>query len=313
MHVTRISDAITAAASGRRSISSPVVGLSWMGEPNYSGLYSGRLNGRLLRQQSASQGGETCDGRAVEAEASHNQLETCRATKRRRLSVSTAPPSGSRLVKVAAVAATFSGHSHDAPSSICGGGGGGIIYDDVDCADPVNPCPICLANEDDAGAGDHAMCFECGHMFCTSCNLGGMMPASCPMCRADNHPSPAVRAERLGRLVARSAGRHTSWARCALGATFFAGFGVEKDEVKGVQLLRLAADTGLVWAQHTLGNIYLNSDGSGPVRRNYAEAARFHCMAALQGNRESQLSLAMMYEFVRVKTSSRAGHRDPER
>lgn len=161
------------------------------------------------------------------------------------------------------------------------------------CDDPVNPCPICLTNEEDAS--DHAMCFECGQMFCGSCNHSGKMPASCPICRADSQSGPEVRVEQLGRLLARSPGRHTPWAQCALGAILFAGVGVAKDVVKAVQMLRLSADAGVVWAQLNLGNIYLNSSVSGPVPRNYADAARYYGMAAAQGNRRARFCLAMMY------------------
>lgn len=161
------------------------------------------------------------------------------------------------------------------------------------CDDPVNPCPICLDNEENAG--DHAMCFECGQMFCGSCNHSGQMPASCPTCRADSFLGPEVRAEQLGRLLARSPGRHTPWAQCALGAILFTGNGVAQDAVKAVQLLRLSADAGVVWAQLNLGNIYINASVSGPVPRNYADAARYYSMAAAQGNRRARFCLAMMY------------------
>jgi len=161
------------------------------------------------------------------------------------------------------------------------------------CDDPVNPCPICLDNEENAG--DHAMCFECGQMFCGSCNHSGQMPASCPTCRADSFLGPEVRAEQLGRLLARSPGRHTPWAQCALGAILFAGNGVAQDAAKAVQLLRLSADAGVVWAQLNLGNIYVNASVSGPVPRNYADAARYYSMAAAQGNRRARFCLAMMY------------------
>ena len=161
------------------------------------------------------------------------------------------------------------------------------------CDDPVHPCPICLATEEDTG--DHAMCFECGQMFCGSCNHSGKMPANCPTCRADSQSGPEVRVEQLVRLLARSPGRHTPWAQCALGAILFAGVGVAKDVVKAVQMLRLSADAGVVWAQLNLGNVYLNSSESGPVPRNYADAARYYSMAAAQGNRRARFCLAMMY------------------
>ena len=51
----------------------------------------------------------------------------------------------------------------------------------------------------------------------------------------------------------------------------------------------------MVWAQLNLGNIYLYSSVSGPVPRNYADAARYYSMAAAQGNRRARFCLAMMY------------------
>lgn len=284
--IPRISDAIAVAASGLKSTASPLIG--FMEEPNRS------------FQRSHSEGATvTCDQReAAAALDSHYEPETTRrTTKRPRTTDSTdstpslPPVSPIEVAAAAAVAANLTMAADDgaAAADCCG-----MDHEDRDDdVDAVNPCPICLANEDDAG--NHAMCFECGQMFCGCCNHSGKMPGCCPMCRADNHPAPEVRAERLGRLLARSAGRHTSWAQCALGAMVFAGFGVEKDEAKAVQLLRLAADAGLVWAQHNLGNIYLNSADSGPVRRNYAEAARFYAKAAEQGDQQSRFSLAMMY------------------
>ena len=300
--VANISDATAVAASGLKSTASPLT--SFREEPC-----------RGLQRSSQSKGAETetCDHRAGTVEDSrhgHDEPDTTetegttrqtrRATKRPRTTDSTpSPPLSSRVVKVAAVVAPRTVATDDgAADAVSTADSCDMDHEHCDddaeaVTDAVNPCPICLANEDDAG--NHAMCFECGQMFCGSCNHSGKMPGCCPMCRSDNHPSPEVRAERLGRLLARSAGRHTRWAQCALGAMFFAGFGVAKDEVVAVQLLRLAADAGLVWAQHNLGNIYLNSDDSGLVRQNYAEAARFYGKAAAQGDRQSRFSLVRMY------------------
>jgi TPR repeat protein len=76
-----------------------------------------------------------------------------------------------------------------------------------------------------------------------------------------------------------------------LGAMYFKGIGVKKDEVEGVKLITKAAEKGFVEAQNILGEIYLDS-------KDYKNSIHWHTKAAEQGYAKSQLELGYLYYYV---------------
>ena len=208
----------------------------------------------------------------------------------------------------------------------CGGGGGG-----EGDAEPVNPCPLCICNEDDSG-DDFGACYACGQMYCGECNAAGVVGAvggRCPTCRAPFGVSHTEETKRLWSLVHdRSPGRHTpvaqnhlgvmfsegrgttqdqaeavQWYRKAaeqeyapaqlnLGCMYSKGTGVEQDCAKACLWYRKAAEKGFATAQHSLGTMY--SEGKG-VAHDHVEAARWYCKAAEQGYNDAQFNLGFMY------------------
>ena len=107
--------------------------------------------------------------------------------------------------------------------------------------DPDHPCPICLDNEDDFGL--HAMCFECGQMYCGECNTKKIH--NCPSCRAAFYVTGKADFQRLQKMLKeRSPGRHTAHAQYNLGVKFAHGDGVPQNLAEATRLYRLAADQG---------------------------------------------------------------------
>ena len=70
------------------------------------------------------------------------------------------------------------------------------------------------------------------------------------------------------------------------------GDGVSQDDAEAVRWYRLAAEQGLVTAQHSLGLMY--DDGRG-VPLDDAEAVRWYRLAAEQGYVSAQNNLGVMY------------------
>ena len=81
-------------------------------------------------------------------------------------------------------------------------------------------------------------------------------------------------------------------AQYVLGAMYFGGQGVPKDQAKAAKWLRFAAKKGLAFAQTSMGKIYKYGNG---VPQDYAEAANWYRLAAKQGNAFAKKSLGVMY------------------
>lgn len=78
-----------------------------------------------------------------------------------------------------------------------------------------------------------------------------------------------------------------------LGMCYLYGKGIEKDEIKGVNLIRKAADQGDAFAQFELGKCY--SIGTG-VKQNLNNAAKYFKKSAEAGYALAQLQLGICYE-----------------
>eukprot|EP00040_Diaphanoeca_grandis_P014018 m.70926 g.70926 ORF g.70926 m.70926 type:complete len:312 (-) comp24287_c0_seq1:155-1090(-) len=154
--------------------------------------------------------------------------------------------------------------------------------------DPINPCPICLTNEDDDS--DLAQCFNCGQLFCGECTDElNESQATCPTCRAPFDVSDKESFDRVHALVhVRSPGRHTPAAQYTLGTMYNNGRGVEENHTMAVKYYTLAADQGLAGAQFGLGFMYAKGQG---VTQSTKLASKFFKLAAEQ---DHAVSLQMM-------------------
>ena len=74
-----------------------------------------------------------------------------------------------------------------------------------------------------------------------------------------------------------------------LGYCYVLGYGVAKDEKKGLALGRESAAAGSCFGQLVVGACY--DDGYGGVAQDYAEAVRLYRLAAAQGDAYAQNSL----------------------
>jgi hypothetical protein len=155
-----------------------------------------------------------------------------------------------------------------------------------------HPCPICLDNEDDAGA--RAVCYSCGQMCCGICkeSLGERGVTNCPTCRAVFACPPKEKVRRLRRLLARPPGRHTPIVHFNLGVYYADGTGVVQDDAEAVRWYRLAADQGLANAQYNLGMCYARGR---EVAQDDVEAVRWYRLAADQGFANAQYSIGRCY------------------
>src|SRR5580698_1180042 len=85
-----------------------------------------------------------------------------------------------------------------------------------------------------------------------------------------------------------AAERGDARAQYELGRDYQKGIGVDKDNAKAVQYLRLAAEQGYADAEVTLGSFY--GQGLG-VSRNVATAVSWYRKAADQGNALAQYAM----------------------
>ena len=172
------------------------------------------------------------------------------------------------------------------------GADGSTVGAEHEAADPVNPCPLCLCNEDDFG--DHAVCLACGQLYCGECkDTVVVSTTNCPTCRAVHDVPDGVMFKRVRSLVQdRSPGRHTAAAQCDLASFYASGKGVATDHKAAARWWRVSADQGHAGAQHNLGNAYLDGDGVG---QDSAAAVRWWRKAADQGNPQSQHALGNAY------------------
>ena len=158
-------------------------------------------------------------------------------------------------------------------------------------SDPVNPCPICLDNEDDHGKC--GMCYQCGQLLCGDCNSNVARTRECPTCRAPFIVPAQVDFRRLQKMLKeRSPGRHTPYAQSEFGRMYHQGTGVAQNFAKAVKWFRLAAGQGDAQAQFGLGLIYQHGEG---VTQNIEEAVKWWRLAAEQQDAEAQWNLAAMY------------------
>eukprot|EP00040_Diaphanoeca_grandis_P000078 m.272335 g.272335 ORF g.272335 m.272335 type:complete len:278 (-) comp100737_c0_seq1:2-835(-) len=159
-------------------------------------------------------------------------------------------------------------------------------------SDPINPCPICLANEDDHGA--HVFCSECGQLFCGECKdklCKGQ--GKCPTCRAPFRMTKKEAFDRVYSLVhVRSDGRHTPVAQHSVGCMYEFGQGIQRDIAMAVEYYNLAANRGYVNAQYNLGLMYKHGRG---VKQDDAMAFKYFTMTAERNDPQGQCSLGIMY------------------
>ncbi|HAK56729.1 MAG TPA: hypothetical protein DCP38_14775 [Acidobacteria bacterium] len=86
-------------------------------------------------------------------------------------------------------------------------------------------------------------------------------------------------------------------AQNELGSRYYAGRGVEKDEVEALRWVRLSAEQGYGPAQYNLGLMYFRNRGVEGASENDEAAARWYRLAADQGYPPAQAGLAYMYEY----------------
>ena len=78
-----------------------------------------------------------------------------------------------------------------------------------------------------------------------------------------------------------------------LGTCYNGGFGVAQDYAEALRWHRLAAAQGHAAAQCNLGGMLGNRDG---VAQDYAESVRWYRLAAAQGDVQAQLYLGVIFE-----------------
>jgi hypothetical protein len=82
-------------------------------------------------------------------------------------------------------------------------------------------------------------------------------------------------------------------AQCNLGALYFAGDGVHRDDREAAHWFKAAAEQGLAVAQDNLALMYSNGRG---VPLDYQQAAAWARAAAEQGYAQAQSDLGYLYE-----------------
>ena len=73
------------------------------------------------------------------------------------------------------------------------------------------------------------------------------------------------------------------------------GYGVAKDEARGLALGRESEAAGSCFGQHVVGVCYKN--GVGGVAQDHAEAVRHFRLAADQGHALAQVNCGTMFEY----------------
>eukprot|EP00729_Bicosta_minor_P016962 gene16962-biopygen541 len=206
------------------------------------------------------------------------------------------PPPGWRGAAAAEGAAASGGGGGAAAAAAGGGGAPPVVIDEED--EIVNPCPICLDNEDDATVDGSlpGMCSACGQSYCGACNAGGLADRSpnCPTCRAPISVSEEKEFKQWWKLEHdRSPGRHTPGVQNALGCKYLDGKGVEQDHVEAAKWYRKSAKAGYAAAQYNLGLMYHKGEG---VEQDHVEAAKWFRKSAEAGFAAAQCKLGFMYD-----------------
>ena len=83
-------------------------------------------------------------------------------------------------------------------------------------------------------------------------------------------------------------------AQNELGSRYYAGRGVDRDDVEAARWIRLAAAQGYAPAQYNLGLLHFRNRG---VAGNDAEAARWYRAAAEQGYAPAQAGLGYLHIY----------------
>lgn len=160
--------------------------------------------------------------------------------------------------------------------------------------EPINPCPICLCNEDDSG--ECGMCGECGQLICGECTgtIGiGTAVDNCPICRSPYAVSDETCFKLTWNMVHdRTPGRHTPIAQYQLGVMYKRGRGVGQDVAEAARWYRKAAEQGLAHAQYDFGVLCAKGTGVG---QDDAEAVRWFREAANQQHAAAQFDLGLHY------------------
>ena len=114
-------------------------------------------------------------------------------------------------------------------------------------------------------------------------SLAAVVFAAQPVLAAQLPPDLLERAEQ-GDAVAQN----------ELGSRYYAGRGVERDDVEAARWIQLAAAQGYAPAQYNLGLLHFRNRG---VDGNDAEAARWYRAAAEQGYAPAQAGLGFLYIY----------------
>ena len=88
--------------------------------------------------------------------------------------------------------------------------------------------------------------------------------------------------------------KENAQANFCLGAIYYLGDGVGKNNIEAIKWLTIAAKKGNVQAAHDLAIIY--QDGGNGVTVNNTEAIKWYNKAAEEGYVNSQLNLAIIYD-----------------
>ena len=83
-------------------------------------------------------------------------------------------------------------------------------------------------------------------------------------------------------------------AQCALGASYYHGKGVPKDDVQAARWYLKSAEQGNVNAQASIASMYY--DGKG-LPQDYSESARWCRRAAEQGDAQAQYGVCILYSL----------------
>ena len=92
-------------------------------------------------------------------------------------------------------------------------------------------------------------------------------------------------------IIGLLAGRGNAGAQYNLGACYYKGEGVTKDEKEAVKWFTKSAEQGNVYAQRDLGVAYYKGEG---VTQDYKEAVKWFTKSAEQGNAEAKEALERM-------------------
>ena len=94
-------------------------------------------------------------------------------------------------------------------------------------------------------------------------------------------------------MAAAGAALGCAHSKGALGDCYVGGYGVAKDEARGLALGRESEAEGSCFGQYVVGWCY--RFGCGDVARDFAEALRLYSLAAAQGHADAQFNMGNMF------------------